>query len=174
VSFGGSVGGGVMLTIASWTYWATDPLLAVMLLLASSLAWHQATRGRDALDRANGAATAEPEDAPGSLEASDSWGRLQRAHVIAALAGFCALLTAVAVLLVVVASWSGSDFGIRRHLGAVVDGLGPAVGAVATVVIGWKTHLIWRGLVCYDEPGATELNGADDDPSFESLPGAPY
>jgi hypothetical protein len=153
-------GAGWRARIIAWTTWATTPWLPALLLVSSLLAWYLATTSRDVLlavgDPDDDQAPSHGSEASSGHKIAELWDHQQRAMVIAALAGFVGALTALAVILMVVAvEWPGTLGGAvtpvyASDIAAVLEGLGSAVPALATVVVFAKVHSNWKDLLAAD------------------------
>jgi hypothetical protein len=145
----GTGGDGWTGEVSRWTYWAVEPWVSTVLVLASLLAWYLAKTARDTLiamrpSDNDGTQPAQSDDP----SAATPWDREQRAVVMAGVAASFGAVTALAViLLVATAEWStpgGSILILPSRIAGVVEGLAVLIPALATLVIFRRLHAAWR------------------------------
>jgi hypothetical protein len=156
-------------TIGSWTDWATQPWLPVLLLLASLVAWHTAKTCGDGLFEAGDLEASRTEenesDRADGCRAVQLWDRARRFLVIAGVAAVLGAVAGLAVILAVVDSeLPGPRTGLPTSFafipeGAVAwskvavafSGVAELVPALATVVVFRYVLRIWRDLTYLDD-----------------------
>jgi len=154
----GLQGGGFRSIVASWTAWASQNWLPVVVLIAALIAWHQLVTSRDAVEDAD--------DDDQSLNTFESWDHAGRANALAVMAGIWGVLIVVASIAYLIDFLWGSRasnpdgfpslFNTREDLAEAAWCVESAVMGLASVVLWRRAHGIWRDLAHGTEPAGDQ------------------